>query len=36
MNNSIKQAALWYDCYLNKGDINKKTQAQINYYFNTN
>ena len=31
---SIKQAAIWYDSYLNKKDINKLTQHQINTYFN--
>ena len=34
MNKSIKQAALWYDCYLNKQGIKKMTQSQINNYFN--
>ncbi len=36
MNNSIIQAAIWYDCYLNKIDINKVTQNQINHYLKTN
>jgi CDP-glucose 4,6-dehydratase len=36
MGNSIKQSAIWYDYYLNKRDVNKITQKQINHYFNTN
>ena len=32
MKNSIIQTAIWYDSYLNKIDINKVTQNQINNY----
>ncbi len=33
VNNSIKQTAIWYESYLNKKNMNKLTQDQINYYF---
>ena len=33
MNNSIMQAAIWYDYYLNKANIKQLTQKQINSYF---
>jgi len=33
MNNSIKQAAIWYDFYLNKKDMKKVTENQINHYY---
>ena len=36
MTKSIKETAIWYDCYLNKKDIRKITLNQINHYFNTN
>jgi len=36
MKNSIVQAAIWYDCYLNKMDINQVTQSQINNYLQKN
>ena len=36
VNHSIKQAAIWYDSYLNKKDMNKLTLHQINYYNNSN
>ena len=36
VDNSIKQAAIWYNSYLNKKDINELTQHQINSYSNSN